>query len=62
VAQRDNSPDHLLFIAYTADHHGEPTASMEVAELAWVTSADGNLVTDAAQQLTTTLVQLEIID
>lgn len=62
VAQRDNSQDCLIFIAYSADHEGEPVASMEVAELAWITSSNGDLVTDAARQLMDTLVQRDVID
>lgn len=62
VAQRDNSPDDLLFIVYSATHTGEPKPSMEVVELRWVTSADGELVTDAERQLIGTLVGLDLID
>lgn len=62
VAQRDNSHDDLIFIAYSADPDGEPVASMEVAELAWITSSEGHLVTDAARQLMQTLVQRDVLD
>ena len=62
VAERDNSQDELIFIAYSAAHEGEPVASMEVVELAWITSADGHLVTDAARQLMATLVQQDLLD
>lgn len=62
VAQRDNSQDDLIFIAYSADHDGGPVASMEVAELAWITRSEGHLVTDAARQLMQTLVQRDVLD
>jgi 8-oxo-dGTP diphosphatase len=62
LARRDNSPDDLIFIAYSAEHAGELTPSMEVVDLAWVTSADGDLVTDAERQLMATLVKRALID
>lgn len=62
VAARDNSPDELIVVAYTAEHQGEPTPSAEVVELAWVTSADGDVVTDAERQLMETLAERNLID
>ena len=62
LATRDNSPEDLILIAYSADHQGEPIPSLEVAELAWVTSADGGLVTDAERRLMVTLVERNLID
>lgn len=61
-ARRDRSEDDLVFIAYTADHSGTPEPRMEVVELAWVTSADGDRVTDAERQLFRTLRAADLID
>lgn len=62
LSTRDNRPEEFIFIAYSADHQGEPTPSLEVVELAWVTSADGDLVTNAERQLMMTLVERNLID
>lgn len=61
-ARRDNSEHDMIFIAYSADHDGNPTPSMEIAELSWITSSDGHLVTDAARQLMNSLVHQNLLD
>lgn len=62
VARRDNSEHDMIFIAYSADHDGTPAPSMEVVELARITSSDGHLVTDAARQVMNTLVERDLLD
>jgi len=62
VARRDNSADDLIFIVYSAAHTGAPRPSMEVVELRRVTSADGDVVTDAERQLMGTLIGRDLID
>lgn len=62
VARRDNSEDDLVYIAYTADHEGEAHPSMEVVELAWVTTADAERVTDAERQIMAILHDRDLVD
>jgi 8-oxo-dGTP pyrophosphatase MutT (NUDIX family) len=62
VARRDNSEDDLVYIAYSAEHHEEPRPSMEVVELAWVTTADGDRVTDAERQIMAILHGRGLVD
>lgn len=61
-ALRDGRDDLLTYIAYTAGHDGLIAARSEVKELAWVTSADGDRVTDAVRQVMTTLVDRGELD
>lgn len=61
-ARRDGRDDYLVFVTYTAQHHGTVEPKAEVEELAWVTSVEGYLVTDAERQLMETLVARGVLD
>ncbi|GAB3766241.1 NUDIX hydrolase [Microlunatus parietis] len=62
VVFRDGRDDLITFIAYTAEHEGDLAPHSEVEELAWVTSADGDRVTEAERELMATLVARGLID
>ncbi|RKR75945.1 NUDIX hydrolase [Frondihabitans australicus] len=62
IARRDESEHDIVYIAYTAEHEGEPVPSAEVEELAWVSTADGAAVTDAERRLMAILRDRDLID
>jgi 8-oxo-dGTP pyrophosphatase MutT (NUDIX family) len=56
TAPRDGSPGEVTMTCYTADHHGQPAAANEIAELAWITAADRGRVTVAEHRVLDHLV------
>jgi 8-oxo-dGTP diphosphatase len=61
-ALRDGRDDLLTYIAYTARHDGVIAPHSEVEELAWVTSAEGDRVTDAVRLVLAALVDRGDLD
>jgi 8-oxo-dGTP diphosphatase len=56
TAQRDGGTGLVTMACYTAEHRGPLTATNEIAELAWITSADTDRVTAAEHGLIEHLV------
>jgi 8-oxo-dGTP diphosphatase len=47
---------------YTADHHGEPSPGREIAESAWLSSADAGVCPPAGQRVLALLADAGLVD